>query len=345
MRKYVLPILFLLCVEAYTGDNQFHSAGMGMNNTRLPSDFKRIKIASENTFREYWTNYGVMTKDDRIGLFSMNTYNTSRKYPYDIITKDSIWRDQNGFPHACFFGRDTYFLMGGNRIIFTFLDENESGMIFLPETTQLALRNGMDIYSNYLEISCPSFLVEGQRRYTAGNFNNIFLGVLRDGGMIFNTANLPWAEGEPDSGIGVTFDLKYSFPIPHSVYYSDEPEVYEGEYGYRHLVIMNGYVDFYHPDLFYKNNRVKKVLIQSTDDWQYYFEAEYTLEDVPEFQMIEFPRIVKSIRMIIKEVYRGTLYDDTVITALLTKGRNNYSTHGDMDEVLANPYYERWEEQ
>jgi hypothetical protein len=106
---------------------------------------------------------------------------------------------------------------------------------------------------------------------------------------------------------------------------------------------MNGYVDFYRPDLFYKNNRVKRVLIQSTDEWEY-FEQEYTLEDAPEFQMIEFPRPVQSVRMIIQEVYPGTHYDDTVISALMVKGGNYYPSIGDMDERLATSYYERWEE-
>jgi hypothetical protein len=29
---------------------------------------------------------------------------------------------------------------------------------------------------------------------------------------------------------------------------------------------MNGYVDLFRPDLFLKNNRVKKILIRSTDE-------------------------------------------------------------------------------
>jgi hypothetical protein len=167
-----------------------------------------------------------------------------------------------------------------------------------------------------------------------------FIGVIRDGGMIFNTANIPWAEGESGPGIGVALDIKYVFSADS---YSDEPEQYLGKPGYRNLVIMNGYVDFYRPDLFYKNNRVKRVLVQSTDEWEY-FEQEYTLEDAPEFQMIEFPRPVQSVRMIIQDVYKGTHYDDTVISALMTKGRSNYSYIKDMDEHLALPYYERWEE-
>jgi hypothetical protein len=210
-------------------------------------------------------------------------------------------------------------------------------MVYLPETVRYLTGRGHGAYSNGLTVGSLSYQVEGLLRYTPDNLDMTFMGEPRYGGnVMFNSANLPWMEGESGPGIGVALDIKYVFPAAP---YADNPERTGGRQGYRHLVIMNGYVDFYHPDYFYKHNRVKRVLVQSTDSGEY-FEREYTLEDVPEFQEIAFPRPVQSVRMIIKEVYPGTHFDDTVLSALMTRGINEYSR--DMDSELARPYYEQW---
>ncbi|MDR0388537.1 MAG: hypothetical protein LBH73_00525, partial [Spirochaetaceae bacterium] len=202
MKKPILLIIALFYLEASLhSDDEYAIHELGINFLPIFVSSANEKFTFPSSEHIYRVNYGVMTKDDRIVLYQEDI--DRRKYPYNIITKDTIWRDQNGFPRARFFGRDTYFLMGGNRVTFKFLDETESGMVFLPETCRFLLHEGQDIYSNGLEVSCSSYLVEGQRRYVPVNMTQTFIGVIRDGGMIFNTANIPWAEGESGPGIGV----------------------------------------------------------------------------------------------------------------------------------------------
>lgn len=295
-------------------------------------------------------NYDVYVKGDDIALVK-RPLERGENAIYDVIKKDDIRRDEYGFPVATFFGRDTHFLLGGNYVVFRFLDEEESGMVFLPSTCRFLVEGGSndiypevegyggiwDIYPSGIEVSCPSYLVEGSKRYTASNVTKTFIGFLKDGGMIFNTMALPWSEGEDGPGIGVTLSIQF---MPGSLI-TDVLQMREGDSDT--IVIMNGYVDFYRPDLFLKNNRVKKVRITSTDGGSY-FEHEYELKDVPEFQVIHLPRKVRSVDMTIEDVYKGSRYDDTVITAILPLGINTTNTSGTLDKLYTNPYYVNWRE-
>ncbi|MDL2230071.1 hypothetical protein LJC14_07475, partial [Treponema sp. OttesenSCG-928-L16] len=238
---------------------------------------------------EYKGVYQIYVKGSDIALVKIPT-ERGQYAIYDVIKKADIRRDEYGFPIATFFGRDAHFLLGGNYVAFRFLDEEESGMVYLPETCRYLIEGGPhdiyptarpgniegihDIYPSGIEVNCPSFLVEGTRRYTASNLTKTFIGVPYDGGMLFNTMGLPWSEGEEGPGIGVTLSIHF---MPGSQLADDE-EAFEGLYDA--ITIMNGYVDFYRPDLFLKNNRVKTVHIKSTDDGPS-FEFEYELNDAP----------------------------------------------------------------
>lgn len=336
--KNVMAFALLFCGAVLHADSPdvFASPVLGIHPVALYPVF-----GGQIAFRrpDYVTNYRVMTKDTRIALIQKNIAKLSSNEYYDVIDRSSLRRDRNGFPVASFFGRDAYFLMGGNRVAFKFTDELESGMVYLPETARYLADRGHRAYPNGVTVGSLSYQVEGLLRYTPDNLDMTFMGEPHYGkNVMFNSANLPWMEGESGPGIGVALDIKYVFP---SAPYAEYPEGTGERAGYRHLVIMNGYVDFYHPDYFYKHNRVKRVLVQSTDSGEY-FEREYTLEDVPEFQVIEYPRPARSVRMIIKDVYQGTHFDDTVLSALMARGTNNYSLITDMDRELARSHYEQW---
>jgi len=325
MKKIIITILFLFIMSFYLysiENEEFCTVSLGLiNNT-----------------------YIIFSNKNNIALEKEPETKLHDFIFYDIIERESIKRDIYGFPVATFFGRDSHLLLGGNYVLFRFLDEQESGMIFLPSTCRSYFNKGYGPWPSGIEISCPSYLVEGSRSYTVYGLNKIFIGDLRDADNFFNTTVLPWAEGEEGPGIGVTFSIKF---IPHSpiadVWRKFGDDGFLEDVGVADgLVIMNGYVDFYRPDLFFKNNRVKRVNVKSTDDGKY-FEFEYELKDVPEFQLIPLPRRTHSIEMKIMDVYNGTHYDDTVITAILPKGNNYYGERKSFENLLNNPYYKRWD--
>ena len=110
--------------------------------------------------------------------------------------------------------------------------------------------------------------------------------------------SIPWVEGKEDDGIGETVEFDIT------------PQTWEAIEGIN-LRILNGYVDPLKPYLFKQNNRVKKLLVQTDAG----FSNELTFNDAVEFTKIELPKETKHVKITIKEVYKGTKYSDTCITA------------------------------
>ena len=290
--------------------------------------------------------YLLYSNKDEISLviqpiLNNNEKNNEKILIYNTINRSSIKRDEYGYPVATFFGKETHFLFGGNYVIFRFLDELESGMVYTPSTIQTFMRTkGYSMMGSGIEIYCSSYLNEGIKYYTSDSLNQTFLCGIIEGGQIFNTTILPWAEGEEGSGIGINFSINFLPETNIAEVFRKHGKEYIGIA--NSITIMNGYVDFYRPDLFLKNNRVKRVLIKSTDDEEYY-EFEFELKDVPEFQTIHLPRMTNSLEMTIMDVYKGTLYDDTVITSILPLGKNFTYKLGTLDEIINKPYFVKWE--
>ncbi|MBE6354327.1 hypothetical protein [Treponema sp.] len=110
--------------------------------------------------------------------------------------------------------------------------------------------------------------------------------------------NLPWVEGQEDDGIGETIEFDII------------PQTWEAIEGIN-FRILNGYVDPLKPYLFKQNNRIKKLLVQTDTG----FSTELIFNDAVEFTKIELPKETKHIKLTIKEIYKGTKYSDTCITA------------------------------
>lgn len=112
--------------------------------------------------------------------------------------------------------------------------------------------------------------------------------------------NIPWVEGEQGNGIGefIEFDVKHSETKGKMV-----------------LSLLNGYVNLEKPNLFKENNRIKTAEIQC--DYKDTFDINFN--DVVEFTEIEFPKRYSHIKIIIKDVYGGTKYQDTSLTAVSVK--------------------------
>lgn len=130
-----------------------------------------------------------------------------------------------------------------------------------------------------------------------------FLNVLIDNYLdnSFYILHNPWVpgKGKNSSGIGEYLEIEFTKPKDN-------------------LVVLNGFVDFDKRYLYKANNRVKKAVITSLDK-DNPFEIEYVFEDYVHFSEINFPKAVNKVRFTIKEVYKGEKWDDTCITAVITR--------------------------
>lgn len=111
--------------------------------------------------------------------------------------------------------------------------------------------------------------------------------------------SLPWAEGKSGDGIGETIELDVKFGAAHNN-------------NYFSFFILNGYVDPLRPYLFKQNNRIKKARIETDSGYNQIID----FNDWVEFKEIKFGEApVRHIKITILEVYKGTKYSDTCVTA------------------------------
>jgi len=170
-----------------------------------------------------------------------------------------------------------------------------SRRLYLYDKNELLFASGEDIRMSGYEptivaIKSSSHLSEKKKTYTGENF---VLGRTKD--------YKPWVEGVKGSGINEWIEL--------TLYPADNPV--------DALLISNGYVDFTKPQLYTANNRVKVIQIEvlNTD-----VKFTVTLNDTYQFQEIRMPKRltnVNTIRLTIKEVYKGDKWDDTCINLVV----------------------------
>ncbi len=137
-----------------------------------------------------------------------------------------------------------------------------------------------------------SFLKEGGKSYSCENAGFDFPHHAIQWGK-------PWAEGAKGSGIGEWI----SFFVPDS---SNKMKGY----------ISAGYVDYHRPDLYEKNSRPRIVSVYI--DGVFY--KDVLLEDTPDYQDItpgKFLTGAEEIKIVIKDVYAGRLYEDACINDIV----------------------------
>ncbi|MCR5318990.1 MAG: hypothetical protein K6E22_12255 [Treponema sp.] len=150
---------------------------------------------------------------------------------------------------------------------------------------------------NIKTYNASSYLKDGETSYAPENTARIFaMPVLYKQVNLWSNQIKPWAEGKKGDGIGETFefDMSSSARFP------------------RDVRILNGYVDPLKPHLFKENNRIKKALLQTDTG----IKKEFEFRDEVEFTQIILPQDVKHVKLTILEVYKGTKYQDTCITAV-----------------------------
>jgi len=111
----------------------------------------------------------------------------------------------------------------------------------------------------------------------------------------------PWVPGKENNPAGIGESLTIEFAEPKD-----------------NIVVLNGYVDLEKRYLYKANNRVKTAVVTSLDEGNP-FEFEYRFEDFVYFAEIDFPAKVSKVRFTIKDVYNGEKWNDTCITAVITR--------------------------
>lgn len=130
-----------------------------------------------------------------------------------------------------------------------------------------------------------SSLKENNTLYSANNLSNIEL-------------MKPWVEGVSGYGIG-----------EYIIVTQNSKEVYFSE-----LLISIGFVSYEKPYLYEKNSRPKQIEL-TTEDGAFNYVVE--LFDTPNIQTIKLPKAVRDIKIIIKDIYKGTEWDDTCINFII----------------------------
>ncbi len=223
---------------------------------------------------------------------------------------DTIWQEMNvddivltesGYYETTIMGQDFFTLFGGNflQLFSTEINAHNPNALWILEPATEG-NEPHRIYSFGVEsISAHSILsedVNGEEVvYGPQLLRSIFFGDQIS--MYWNALHNPWVEGEEGPGIGVTLDITFEEPSDH-------------------MLVLNGFVDPERRHLFRMNNRVRTAMIRSTDP-ETRFEFEYTFEDVVELSYINFPTPTRSVQLEILDVYPGSRWDDTAISAII----------------------------
>ena len=136
---------------------------------------------------------------------------------------------------------------------------------------------------------CSSYLTEKTNSYPVENLRKLVV-------------DTPWVEGVKGDGIGEGFTIEgrqYNKPL--------------GPY----LFIINGYISYDKPYLYKQNNRIKKIKVTGIKSKQ---SKILDILDTPHPQTVDISFITEpeDIRIEIKEVYKGTTYDETCLHYCIT---------------------------
>jgi hypothetical protein len=237
---------------------------------------------------------------------------------YEEISVNDIFINKNGFSYVNVFGYNVSVLYGSRFFLFLNPQSERYRHGYKGVGSYEYESNIFDKYSYIGYIKClirsinsTSSLREGETLYLPNKLDK-YLGYfehspttgVRPPMQILNGNAIPWVEGVNGPGIGEYLTITFTEPC------SD-------------IVVLNGFVDRNRKHLFKANNRVKTAIIRSADSGEP-FEFDYHFEDMVRFDEIRFPRPAEKVVFEIKEVYPGEKWDDTCISAILTREPDPY---------------------
>lgn len=157
-----------------------------------------------------------------------------------------------------------------------------------------------DFYSfnikNITATSSYSEIIKGRKiNYTPDNLYKCFYQGCKCHPYWWNDSHIPWVEGAKGNGIGESITVEYKNPVTG-------------------ISILNGYTDINNMKLFKENSRLKEISIKDWDSGKTY---NVKFEDKVYFNYIHFDSSTKKITITIKDVYKGTKYTDTCVSAIV----------------------------
>lgn len=271
----------------------------------------------------------VIVDDIYVYLGGIATSTDLKKYINSLVSSATLETDtSNGYR---FFMNNTkgpssskqfrtYVLSGGDVFLIAHHSYNIYDKLaffgFITDTTVKAsmeegkeLRQGIwidDLFANYIyldsgiaSITASSYLTETVGDITVDYRPEYMMNRIckvADGGGYpeFDNFMRCWAEGVAGDGIGEW--LKVDFTRA-----SDE------------MMILNGYIDFGNMQAYKRNNRLKRIKVESIEPA---FSMEYAFEDYVAYHTIKLPAATKSVKITILDVYKGAKYSDTCVTAI-----------------------------
>jgi len=117
-------------------------------------------------------------------------------------------------------------------------------------------------------------------------------------GSSLNMYAMPWVENVAGGGIGEWIEI--------------EPDMEQSV-----CYILNGFVDASRPHLYKMNSRIKKALVTGITAKGKELDQTVYFEDFVYFKTIQFTKPVVKIRITIQDVYPGTKWQDTAISAIM----------------------------
>lgn len=134
--------------------------------------------------------------------------------------------------------------------------------------------------------------------------------VMEDEWLYPDADHKPWVPAGGKKGTGETLKVNFEKPI-------------------NEITILNGYVDFYHPDYYKKNSRVKNFIIYDEDNDKSY---SFTFKDIVQEQMFVLNQSTKNIVFKIQDVYEGSKYSDICITGFAGRENSEIYNYDEEDE-------------
>lgn len=266
------------------------------------------------SYRSIYGGTSFEIKSGQLLVMKYEGIGRNKVYFEEIINGNDITIENDKYLYVNLFDKNKCLILG-SRYLFAFpqsIDDvlfNDGGVfnssVILTELENIVNFCNPDFrFAIYYEknkisnIESSSDLIENDLIFTTEYLNKR---VLLDEWpiLLWNGDAQPWVEGVEGSGIGETLEISFSAPS-------------------EDIVILNGFVDPQKRYLYKANNRVKTAIIRSEDTGEP-FEFEYAFEDFVHFDEIRFPRPAKKIIFEIKDVYPGEKWDDTCISAILTR--------------------------
>ena len=233
----------------------------------------------------YWQTFQYFVKGNR--MFRFDT-----QHLYYIVESGDVKLNASGFYEYIYPDNDNVlrtmpFIVGGDRIADKTMASGDTASAVFWDDGIKSIRA-----SSVLEENSGGRIV----RYDESQLGKTFFSK-GERNCVMNSAKLVWAEGKNNDGIGEYLEVEFNRET-------------------NHMMVLNGYADFNKPDLFKSNNRVRRARIISESPA---FNFTFQFNDDVRFSEIPFPQKTRKVRMIIEDVYKGTKYSDTCISAIFLK--------------------------